>query len=34
MGQNVPEGTYFYIVEAIDQGGVLLKLNGSLTIVR
>lgn len=34
MGQNIPEGTYFYLVEATQQDGTLLKLNGSLTVVR
>ena len=34
LGRNIPEGTYFYLVEATDQDGTLLKLNGSLTVVR
>ena len=34
LGRNIPEGTYFYIVEATDLDGTLLKLNGSLTVVR
>jgi gliding motility-associated-like protein len=34
LGQDVPQGTYFYIVEAIDSNGVITKFNGSLTIVR
>jgi len=34
LGQDVQEGTYFYIIEATDINGVVSKLNGSLTIVR
>lgn len=34
LGQDVPQGTYFYIVEAVDANGVITKFNGSLTIVR
>ena len=34
LGQDVQEGTYFYIVEATDINGVITKFNGSLTIVR
>ena len=33
-GQDIPTGTYFYIVEATDINGVLTKFNGALTIVR
>ncbi len=34
LGQDVQEGTYFYIVEATDINGIITKFNGSLTIVR
>lgn len=34
LGQDVPDGTYFYIVEATDINGIITKFNGSLTIVR
>lgn len=34
IGQNVPEGTYFYIVEAIEMNGTIRKFASSLTIVR
>ncbi|MFM1929730.1 MAG: hypothetical protein RL387_1058 [Bacteroidota bacterium] len=34
MGQDVPDGTYFYIVNAIDQTGAIKKFTSSLTIVR
>jgi gliding motility-associated-like protein len=34
MGENVVEGTYFYIVLATDKDGSIMKFAGSLTIVR
>ena len=34
MGQDVPDGTYFYIVNAIDPTGAIKKFTSSLTIVR
>ena len=34
LGDMLPEGTYFYIVESIDANGVQNKFNGSLTIVK
>jgi hypothetical protein len=34
MGEDVVEGTYFYIVLATDIDGVIRKFAGSLTIVR
>jgi gliding motility-associated-like protein len=34
MGENVVEGTYFYIVLATDTDGAIKKFAGSLTIVR
>ena len=34
MGENVVEGTYFYIVFATDRDGAIKKFAGSLTIVR
>ncbi|MCX6211305.1 MAG: gliding motility-associated C-terminal domain-containing protein, partial [Bacteroidetes bacterium] len=34
LGEDVPEGTYFYAVEATDLNGAIKKLAGSLTIVR
>jgi len=34
MGENVVEGTYFYIVLATDIDGTIKKFAGSLTIVR
>ena len=34
MGENVVEGTYFYIVLATDMDGAIKKFAGSLTIVR
>jgi len=34
LGEDVPEGTYFYAVEATDNNGGIKKLAGSLTIVR
>ena len=34
MGQDVPDGTYFYIVNAIDPSGAIKKFTSSLTIVR
>jgi gliding motility-associated-like protein len=34
MGQNVPEGTYFYVVEATDMNNVTRKFASSLTLVR
>lgn len=34
LGQDVQDGTYFYIVEATDINGVITKFNGPLTIVR
>ncbi|MEI6152248.1 MAG: gliding motility-associated C-terminal domain-containing protein, partial [Chitinophagia bacterium] len=34
MGEDVVEGTYFYIVEAVDMDGAIRKFAGSLTIVR
>jgi gliding motility-associated-like protein len=34
MGENVVEGTYFYIVLATDRDGAIKKFAGSLTIVR
>jgi len=34
LGEFLPEGTYYYIVESTDGNGVQNKFNGSLTIVR
>ena len=34
MGEIVPAGTYFYIVESINNSGVANKFTGSLTIVK
>ncbi len=34
IGEGVPDGTYFYIVEYVDAEGTKQKLAGSLTIVR
>jgi gliding motility-associated-like protein len=34
MGQDVPDGTYFYIVNAVDATGTIKKFTSSLTIVR
>lgn len=34
MGEDVPDGTYFYIVNAIDPTGTIKKFASSLTIVR
>ena len=34
IGENVVEGTYFYIVLATDRDGAIKKFAGSLTIVR
>jgi gliding motility-associated-like protein len=34
LGEDVPEGTYFYVVEATDQSNEIKKFAGSLTIVR
>ncbi len=34
MGEDVPDGTYFYIVNAIDPSGTIKKFTSSLTIVR
>jgi hypothetical protein len=34
MGEDVVEGTYFYIVLATDMDGIIKKFAGSLTIVR
>ena len=34
IGEDVPEGTYYYIVEATDINGVTRKFAASLTIVR
>jgi gliding motility-associated-like protein len=34
MGEDLPEGTYFYTVEATDANGLVKRLAGSLTIVR
>jgi gliding motility-associated-like protein len=34
MGEDVVEGTYFYVVEAVDMDGAIRKFAGSLTIVR
>ena len=34
IGENVVEGTYFYIVLATDMNGSIKKFAGSLTIVR
>ena len=34
MGEDLVEGTYFYIVEAVDMNGAIRKFAGSLTIVR
>jgi gliding motility-associated-like protein len=34
IGENVPEGTYFYVVEATDINGVIRKFAASLTLVR
>ena len=33
-GQDVPEGTYFYVVELKEMNGLKTNLSGSLTIVR
>ena len=33
-GDYVPEGTYFYTVNAIDRSGAIKKFTSSLTIVR
>jgi len=34
MGQDVPDGTYFYIVNAVEPSGTIKKFTSSLTIVR
>jgi gliding motility-associated-like protein len=34
IGEDVPEGTYYYIVEATDENSVTRKFAASLTIVR
>jgi gliding motility-associated-like protein len=34
LGEFLPEGTYYYIVESTDGNGVQNKFNGSLTIVK
>jgi gliding motility-associated-like protein len=34
MGQFLPEGAYFYMVDAIDQTGNIQKFAKSLTILR
>jgi gliding motility-associated-like protein len=34
MGQDLPEGTYYYIVEGTDFMGKIVKLAGPLTIIR
>ena len=34
MGQDVADGTYFYIVNAVDATGTIKKFTSSLTIVR
>ena len=34
IGEDVPEGTYYYIVEATDENTVTRKFASSLTIVR
>ena len=34
IGENVPEGTYFYVVEATDINGFIRKFAASLTLVR
>ena len=34
LGDYLPEGTYYFIVESFDSNGVQQKYNGSLTIVK
>jgi gliding motility-associated-like protein len=34
LGEYLPEGTYYYLVESFDSNGVQQKYNGSLTIVK
>jgi gliding motility-associated-like protein len=34
LGEDLPEGTYFYIVHTIDRNGVSNKFAGPLTIIR
>ena len=34
LGEDLPEGTYYYIVHGVDLNGKLQKLAGSLTIIR
>ena len=34
VGEDVPEGTYYYIIEATDENSVTRKFAASLTIVR
>ena len=34
IGEDVPEGTYFYVVEATDEKAVIRKFAASLTLVR
>lgn len=34
MGDILPEGTYYYVVESFDRNGGQQKFNGSLTIVK
>ena len=34
LGEDLPEGTYFYIVHTIDRNGTRNKFAGPLTIIR
>jgi hypothetical protein len=34
LGEDLPEGTYYYIVRTIDRNGVSNKFAGPLTIIR